>query len=271
MINEAILSQYQKLNYTLSLERERELIAEYIYSTNSLEGNQLTLAQTKSIIENGTISGKNIKTKDLLEQRGTYKALMFMLNAVISKEPLTVDFIKKLNWLSIGSLFQDDYYLSYKQHGQKYGDFKVKKNKIQITLSGGEKFNIEPLSTPENVELNMKTLVSQINNSEKNVVEKAAFLAQEIWLHQPFIDGNKRTARLLINFLTMKEGSPLFPYTEKGIYFNDMLIEQYVSKKSGLIQDFIINALETQIQKIISVFSNENQQQKTFKGYRFML
>jgi prophage maintenance system killer protein len=114
----------------------------------------------------------------------------------------------------------------------------------------------------------MKTLVHQINNSPKDVIDKAAFLAQEIWLHQPFIDGNKRTARLLINFLTMKEGYPLFSYTEKGIYFNDMLVQQYVSQKSGLIQNFITETLENRMKEIIS----ENQQNRnTLKGYRFML
>lgn len=203
----SLLEQYTAANIGLSLEQERELLAKYIHSTNQLEGNTLTLAQTQSIIDNGEVSGDQIKTRDILEQKGTYKALVRMMKAVREQEPLSIDLIKELNWLTIGTIFQDDYYFSYKEQGQKYGDFKVKNNRIMITTSDGKEALIEPLSSPDNVAINMKMLLLQIENSDKNVIEKAAFLAQEIWLHQPFIDGNKRTARLLVNFLTMKKGS----------------------------------------------------------------
>lgn len=259
-----LLQRYKKANIGISLEQEREIIAKYIHSTNKLEGNSLTLAQTKSIIENGVISGDNIKTKDLLEQRGTYKALKRMLEAVANKENLSLELIKELNWLTINSLYQDDYYYSYKEAGQKVGEFKAKNNRIQITLSDGRQMNVKPLSSPESVELNMKMLIRRIENSEANIITKASFLAQEIWLHQPFIDGNKRTARLLINFLTMKEGFPLFTYENKGAYFNDMLVNQYVNQKPGQIESFIKTALEERIKELLP-------NQKKHRGYRFML
>lgn len=260
-----LLQAYKDANIGISLEEERDIIAKYIHSTNSLEGNSLTLSQTKSIIENGVVSGNNIKTRDLLEQRGTYKAIKRMLEAITNKEKLSIDLIKELNWLIISSLYQDDYYYSYKEAGQKAGEFKIKNNRIQITLSDGRQMNIESLSSPKSVELNMKMLLKRLENSKANTITKASFLAQEIWLHQPFIDGNKRTARLLINFLTMKEGFPLFTYEDKGAYFNDMLVNQYVSKKPGLIENFIKKALESRINELLE--SN----QKKFRGYRFML
>ncbi|MGC4130552.1 MAG: Fic family protein [Bergeyella sp.] len=264
----SLLEKYKLANVALSLEQERELIAEYIHSTNQLEGNTLTLAQTKSIIDNGEVSGQNIKTRDILEQKGTYKALIRMMKAVAEQEPLSIELMKELNWLTIGTLFQDDYYLSYKEKGQKFGDFKVKNNRILITTSDGQQVFIEPLSTPENVLLNMKMLIQRIENSEKNVIEKAAFLAQEIWLNQPFIDGNKRTARLLINFMTMKEGFPLFTYDKKGAYFNDILVNQYTTGKAGLIQDFITESLENRIHELLDL---GNKKPQNFGGLRFML
>lgn len=108
-----LLDKYKSQNIVLSLEQERELFAQYIYSTNRLEGNKLTLGQTQSIIDSDTISGDKIKIKDILELKGTYKALIRMLNAVINKERLSIELIKELNWLIVGNLFQDDYYLSY--------------------------------------------------------------------------------------------------------------------------------------------------------------
>ena len=262
-----LLERYKSANIPLNLEQERELIAQYIHSTNQLEGNMLTLAQTQSIIDNGEVSGEHIKTRDILEQKGTYKALIRMLNAVREKEPLSIELIKELNWLTIGTLFQDDYYLSYKENGQKFGDFKVKNNRMKITTSNGKEAFVEPLSNPNNVLLNMQMLIKRIENSEKNVIEKASFLAQEIWLHQPFIDGNKRTARLLINFMTMKVGFPLFTYEKKGAYFNDMLVNQYTNQKAGQIQNFITESLENRINKLLDL-DNKTQ---NFKGLRFML
>lgn len=264
----SLLEQYTAANIGLSLEQERELLAKYIHSTNQLEGNTLTLAQTQSIIDNGEVSGDHIKTRDILEQKGTYKALVRMMKAVREQEPLSIDLIKELNWLTIGTIFQDDYYLSYKEQGQKYGDFKVKNNRIMITTSDGKEALIEPLSSPDNVAINMKMLLLHIENSDKNVIEIAAFLAQEILLHQPFIDGNKRTARLLVNFLTMKKGFPLFTYENKGIYFNDLLVTQYTERKAELIEIFITESLQNRMNELLNLGNNKTQK---FSGVRFPL
>lgn len=261
-----VFNEFKKIDHTLSIEEERDIIAKYVHSTNQLEGNQLTLAQTKTIIDKGVLSGENINLKDVLEQKGTFKALLRMINAVINKEPLSIELIKELNWLCLGLLYQDDYYLSYKKEGQKQGNFKVKNNRIEITLSNGEVIFRNPISTEKTVETNIKMLVKQIENNEKDVIDKAAFLAQEIWLHQPFMDGNKRTGRLLINFLTMKEGFPLFAYNDKGVLFNSMLVEQCVYSKPNLIQDFISNALINRMEEIIKLKPNN-----PFKGFRFVL
>lgn len=261
-----LLDKYKKKSRVLSLEEERELIVKYVHSTNKLEGNSLTLAQTKSIIEEDSISGNNVKTKDILEQKGTYKAVIRMLNAVINKEELSIELLKELNWLTIEPLFLSDYYLSYKEAGQKFGEFKIKNNRILITLPNGTEHLIEPLSTPKSVATNMNLLISRIKISDANIIDKASFLAQEIWLHQPFIDGNKRTARLLVNFLTMKEGFPLFAYNDKGAYFNDVLINQYTSKSSGLIQEFITQMLRNRINELLNQDAS-----KLFRGHRFIL
>ncbi|REC65509.1 hypothetical protein DRF58_17890 [Epilithonimonas hispanica] len=97
----------------------------------------------------------------------------------------------------------------------------------------------------------MQMLFRRIEMSKTNVIKKSSLLAQEIWLNQPFIDGNKRTARLLINFLTMKEGFPLFTYENKGAFFNDMLVTQYTERKIGLIEDFITESLENRINELL--------------------
>lgn len=50
----------------------------------------LTLAQIKSIIDNGEVSGDHIKTRGILKHTGIYKALIRMLKAVINRESLSM-------------------------------------------------------------------------------------------------------------------------------------------------------------------------------------
>ncbi len=263
----SLLDTYNKLNLALSLEEEEELIANYIYSTNRLEGNKISLAATKSIIQDNIIQGEPISVRDLLEQRGTHRALLRMLKAVNNNESLSIELIKELNWLSIGSLYNEGFYNSYKRAGQKYGNFKIKNNKIEVILDEKRQI-IEPYSSPQNAELNLKMVLARIENSQDTIVNKASFLAQEIWLQQPFIDGNKRTARLLINFMTMKYGFPLFTYNEKGIYFNDILVRQYFNQEKGLLSKFIKEAIKSRLNQLIE---QNKGLKKNRKGYRFLL
>lgn len=262
-----IFSDYKNLNFALSLEEEQNLIYEYIYATNKLEGNKLTLAQTTSIIEKGTVTGENVTIRDILEQKGAYKAIKRTLKAVINKEPLSKDLIIELNWLLMDSLWKDDFYLSYKEKGQKRNQLKVASNKIKITFPNGNTKIVDPLSNPKNADSNLSLLVAQVNSSKKSIIEKASYLAQELWLHQPFIDGNKRTGRLLINFLTMKEGYPLFSFEDKSRNYNSLLVEQYIENKPGLISNYISNKLEEKMKYYIELNNTQNK----FKGFRMIL
>ena len=157
-----LLKKYKLLNHSLSIEEERALFMEYVFQTNKLEGNKLTLAQTTSIIDGGFVSGKNVSIKDVYEQKGTYKALVRMIKAVNDKEALSIKLISELNWLTLSYLWNDDFYLSAKNKGQKYGDFKCSENRIQIVYPGGRTEFIQPLSSPQDVKLNLDMLLDKL-------------------------------------------------------------------------------------------------------------
>jgi Fic family protein len=267
---EELLKKYIDLKITLSLEEERNLAFEYVYLTNRLEGNRLSLVQTTQLLDTETISGQNIRTKDILEQKGMYKALLRMGNAVNNKEDLSVNLLIELNGLVLSSLWKDDaFYNDAKAKGQELDSFKVVNNIISIAKQGEEIERIEPLSSPENVRHNMEKLIQLVNQSEMKVEEKAVNLAKQLWLHQPFLDGNKRTGRLLINYLTMKGGYPLFTYTdsEKGNY-NTLLIQEYFDKKEGLLLDYISDKLKSTMQNYITENKNIKKPNKGF-GMQF--
>lgn len=263
-----LLKKHKELAYTPSLEEEQASLYEYVYATNKLEGNLLTLQQTTELFKSDTISGNNIRNSDILEQKGMYRALKRMLLAVRNNENLSVDLILELNWLTIGSLWNEDYYNNAKEKGQLVNEFKVSQNVISIKQNGVEVDKILPLSDPENVLKNMQELIQNITTSDRNVLDKAVFLAQEIWIHQPFVDGNKRTGRLLINFLLMKEGFPLFSFNHKNKNYNSLLVEQYYESKPDLVKNYIIEALSEKLKNDIASFSKIK---KNFGGFRMIL
>ncbi len=263
-----LLKKYNEIQTTISLEEEQASLFEYVYATNKLEGNLLSLVQTTELFTSDTISGNNIRNSDILEQKGMYRALKRMLLAVRNKEELTIKLLIELNWLTIGSLWNDDYYLSAKEKGQHTNEFKISQNVISIKKNNVEIEKIMPLSSPENVHKNMEQLLETIHRSSKNIIEKCAFLAQEIWIHQPFVDGNKRTGRLLINFLLMKEGFPLFSFNNESLNYNSLLVEHYYGSNTNLIKDYLIDILSNKMQQAI----DENSKiKKDFKGFRFIL
>ena len=265
---EKLLKQYQSINVIPSLEEEQAELYEYVYATNKLEGNQLSLIQTTELFKSDTISGNNIRNSDILEQKGMYRALKRMLLAVKNNEDLSIKLILELNWLSIGSLWNEDYYASAKEKGQQINEFKISQNVISIKKNNIEVEKIIPISSPQNILQNMNNLIDIINKSDKNVLDKCVFLAQEIWIHQPFVDGNKRTGRLLINYLLMKNGYPLFSFNNQKSNYNSLLVEQYYDSKQDLIKNYII---ETLSDKMILALESYSKIKQDFKGFRLML
>ncbi len=263
-----LLNEYKTLNVIPSLEEEQAQLFEYVYTTNRLEGNQLSLLQTTELFKSDTISGTNIRNSDILEQKGMYRALKRMILAVKNKEELSINFILELNWLTIGSLWHEDYYSNAKEKGQLQNQFKVSQNVISIKQNGVEKEKIMPLSSPKDVHKNMENLIENVNKSDASVLDKAVFLAQEVWIHQPFVDGNKRTGRLLINFLLMKEGFPIFSFDNENINYNSLLVEQYYKSKPDLVKNYITETLSKKMNDDIVAFSKIK---KDFKGFRLML
>ena len=235
---EIAFKKFKEVGVFVSEQWLKQIKAEYVYASNRLEGNALTLLETKTVIENNlNISGKKIE--DVFETLGHYRALNTLLAFVGNKYPLTEKVIKQLNSDLIGPLFLNtDRYNSYKEIGQIPGEYKVKRNKIIYELDGaaGE---IVPLSNEKNVSENMASLFSTMNNMKGGLIKKAAYLAFQIFYNQPFPDGNKRIARLAVTYTLMNEGYPLVSFRGLGTNFNEALLRSYVSEDLTPLTEYI--------------------------------
>ncbi|MBP9014277.1 MAG: Fic family protein [Smithella sp.] len=160
------------------------------YTSNALEGNSLTETETKIVIEDGiTIGGKPVK--DHLEALGHSEAYDLLFTLAKGKD------IAEANIKEFHRLFY--YRIDTSQAG------KYRKQKVIIT---GTDF-IPP--SPDKIPALMKALIDNIPDKrrENHSVEFAAILHRELVTIHPFIDGNGRAARLLMNLALLQTGYPV--------------------------------------------------------------
>lgn len=157
------------------------------YSSNALEGNSLTISETKVVIEDGlTIAGKPLK--DHYEASGHSDAFDFMYS-LTEGTTFTEDDVKRLHSLFYHRINEKD-----------AGSYR----KVQTIITGSE----YPVPGPDAVPGMMKNFISGLNKLKNGVhpVEYAARIHKEFVFIHPFIDGNGRVARLLMNAALMQAG-----------------------------------------------------------------
>ena len=164
---------------------EENLKAKYIYNSNGIEGNTLSLMETNLIIEHGvTIKGKSLK--EHLEVKGQEYALNFLTEIMNQKEEISLRTIREFNSLVMIN---------------GGGTFKTLPNEIV-----GANFKTSP---PHLVEEHLNKLIENFYNSNEDIIKKVAIFHADFEKIHPFPDGNGRTGRLLMNLELMKEGFPI--------------------------------------------------------------
>ena len=155
------------------------------FTSNALEGNSLTESETKVIIEDGlTIEGKPLR--DVYEAVGHAKAYDYMYE-LSHNEPLTEEVICNLHKLFYQQM-----------DSERAGQYR----KVPVFISGS-RFSVSPVAE---IDKRMKQLVQWYNNNENKLhpVVLAAELHKRFVFIHPFIDGNGRMARLLMNLSLMR-------------------------------------------------------------------
>lgn len=185
--NNLLLSAYRPLPpETLKSLREYYRVG-LTYTSNALEGNSLTESETKVVIEDGlTIEGKPLR--DHYEAVGHAKAYDYVYQ-ITEKKGLTEEDI-----LNLHRLF-------YQQIDvEKAGHYR----NVKIYISGS-RYAVAAVSK---IPGEMQKLVKWYNENEKKLhpIELAATLHQRFVFIHPFVDGNGRVARLLMNLALLRNG-----------------------------------------------------------------
>jgi len=210
--NKDIINEYRPL----APQEVKELDAYYrigfTYSSNALEGNTFDLTETKVLLEDGlTVAGKPLK--DSFEVVGHAEAYDYMLKIARADEPFlleqTVKNLHKLFYYRIDSLTAGE----YRQH--------------QVFITGTEYVPPKEMEVPRL----MRTLAVELEKMQKDRVHPiriAAYAHQGLVDIHPFVDGNGRTARLVMNLLLISNGYQLvtIPPVLRSEYYSALAMSQ---------------------------------------------
>ena len=181
------LKSLRPLNETELKRLREEFMIENTYNSNAIEGNTLTLRETALILQQGiTIEGKHIR--EHLEAIGHKDAFYHMIELADAKNPLTERVIKELHSL----VLMND--------AKNKGIYRT----VEVAIIGA----VHNLTTPYLIQEHMEALLNEYENikRDKHIIEAVAEFHIRFEEIHPFIDGNGRTVRLIMNLALVKEG-----------------------------------------------------------------
>ncbi|MHB8232094.1 MAG: Fic family protein [bacterium] len=221
------------------------------YNSNAIEGNILTLAETKAILLDGvTIAGKPLK--DHLEAINHVYAMRYIDNITFNSDKK----IKESEILEIHRLILNDI------RTEDAGRYR----KVRIYVSGSRR----KFPEPEEVKGLMDKFIADMNSeagSGMHPVIQAAHIHQGLVYIHPFIDGNGRTARLLMNLTLLRNGYPSATvfYTDRPFYYAALEKASFGDLKDFevLIADAVKNSL-TDYLSFVKIKSQALKQEDAF-------
>ena len=182
----AILNSKRPLAKETLKSLEKNNILDWTYNSNAIEGNTLTLRETKVVLEGITVGGKSVK--EHLEVINHREAILFLEALVKNDSAITEWNIKNLHALILKEIDNDN-----------AGKYRLE----NVLISGASQVPVDYVKVSEEME---KLIYRYKNWYKYHPLVRAALLHGEFVFIHPFVDGNGRTARLLMNFEAMKNG-----------------------------------------------------------------
>ena len=217
------------------LERlNEEFTVEYTYNSNAIEGNTLTLRETDMVLRGLTIDSKPLQ--EHLEAINHKEAFDYVLSLVRDNLELTENIIKQIHSLVLAD---------------KRSDRGIYRH-VPVRILGAAHIPVQPYE----IEPKMTELLNWYRGSSDNIIRKLAKFHIEFEAIHPFIDGNGRTGRLLINLELMKAGYPPIDikFADRIAYY-EAFDQYHIKGDLSAMETLFANYLNERLEYFISILA----------------
>ena len=185
---------------------------EYAHNSTAIEGNTLTLMETKQVLEDGiSVGGKDLR--ELYEVVNHRNAYRYIKRCIEQKEPLSEKIVKDIHAILMDHIFTGGIYRN-----------------VDVYISGAQ--HTPP--SPDAMYRQIKNFYADLSLKGQtfNAIELAAWTHAEFVRIHPFPDGNGRTSRLIMNYQLLANGFPAVSIAKEDrlVYFN--ALEAYAMERN---------------------------------------
>lgn len=207
------LDSYKPLQNELIKNLEEWFRIELTYTSNAIEGNTLTRQETAMVVEEGiTVKGKSlVEHQEAINHAEAFDYIQTLVNEQSSSTN------KKRQELTAKDILDIHSIILNKIDDTNKGKYRT----VAVRLRGSETILPNPLKVPELMDEFIAWLKSDITDNPVKIAIDAHY--KLVTIH-PFVDGNGRTARLLMNLLLMQAGYPsaIIRKEDRSEYINSL-------------------------------------------------
>ncbi len=217
---------------------EKSFDVEYAHNSTAIEGNTLTLIQTKAILEDGiSVGGKTLR--EIYEVANHAKAFAFVKKCIAEGKPLDESITKDVHALLMENIIVGGVYRN-----------------VDVRISGA---GFKPPAPNEMFRQIKDFFVSSPCRTDLNVVELAAWTHAEFVRIHPFVDGNGRTSRMIMNYQLMSGGfRPISIAKENRVEYFDALEAYAVHGDLEPFADMVARLEEIRLDEYLAIVSEKD-------------
>ncbi|MDL2324390.1 Fic family protein [Ruminococcaceae bacterium OttesenSCG-928-A16] len=211
---------------------QEEFLVEFTYNSNAIEGNTLTLRETALVLEGVTIDKKPLK--DHLEAVGHRDAFLYVEQLVTDKISISEKVIKDIHSLVL----------------MDRPDDKGVYRRIPVTIMGAYHEPPQPYLVP----VQMEQLVARQKETKRHPIENVALFHLDFEGVHPFIDGNGRTGRLMLNLMLMQQGYPPIDvkFSDRKRYYA-CFDSYYKDKSAAPMVELVTEYLQERLERYLKI------------------
>jgi len=214
-----------------SYEKDFELV--YTHNSTAIEGNTLTLLETKVVLEDGlAVGGKELR--EIYEVTNHQKAYSYIKKCIEQGVALDEHIVKDIHAILMENIMIGGVY---------------RNQEVRISGAGHRP------PTGNEMYAQIKNFYADMQfEADLNAIELAAWTHAEFVRIHPYIDGNGRTSRLIMNYQLMSKGFlPVSIAKEQRLEYYNVLEEYAVNANLKPFTEFIADLEEKQLDEYLKL------------------